>query len=162
MVRTWSPRGCTPLFYHSYRRDKISAITALVASPKRRRLGLFVRLRKRNLTGLDIWLFVRHLLRHLQGHIFLLWDNGSIHTRKVVKDYIRAHPRLHIEPFPSYAPELNPAERIWTQVDRALANSVPEDLDELDGMLRTSARRVRLSQKLLRSCIHASELPWKR
>lgn len=80
----------------------------------------------------------------------------------MVKDYIRKHPRLHVEPFPSYAPELNPAEHVWTQVDRALANSAPEDLDELDGMLRYSARRIRLSQKLLRSCIHASELPWKR
>jgi hypothetical protein len=30
------------------------------------------------------------------------------------------HPRIHVEEFPAYAPELNPAEYIWNQTDRGL------------------------------------------
>jgi putative transposase len=162
VVRTWSPRGCTPLFYHSYRQDRISAISGLAVSPRRRHLALYLRLRKRNLKGPDVLLFLIHLLKHLRGHVFLLWDRGSIHRYSKVKAFIRAHPRLHVEFFPAYAPELNPAEFVWNQADRALANTSAEDLDELDGMLRCSTRRIRHSQRLLRSCIHASELPWPR
>jgi len=159
---TWAPRGKTPLLRHRYRQDRISAIMALAVSPKRRRIGLYLRLRRRNLTGHDVRLFLRHLLRHLRGLVVLLWDRGSIHTRRMVQAFVRSRPRLMAEHFPAYAPELNPAEHIWTNTDRSLANTDPWDLDELDGMLRCQVRRVRHSQRLLLSCIHASDLPWPR
>lgn len=41
-------------------------------------------------------------------------------------------------------------------------DSAPEDLAELKGRLRNSVRRIRGSQKLLWSCIYASDLPWTR
>jgi len=67
-----------------------------------------------------------------------------------------------MEYFPAYAPELNPAEYVWNQTDRALSNSAPESLKDLKKMLRNSTRKLRASQKLLWSCIYASDLPWKR
>lgn len=39
----------------------------------------------------------------------------------------------------AYAPELNPAEYLWNQTNRTLANSVPTDLLQLNGMLRNPA-----------------------
>ncbi len=131
-------------------------------SPKRRRVALYLRFRPRNLTGLDVRAFLQALLRHLQGPVVLLWDRGTIHRRKEVKQWLGKHPRLRVEYFPAYAPELNPAEYVWAQTDRALSNSAPEDLAELQGMLRNSVRRIRGSQKLLWSCIYASDLPWAR
>jgi len=135
---------------------------ALAVSPGRKHIALYIRLRGRNLTGLDTRDFLQQMLLHIRGPLVLLWDRGSIHRRKEVKQFILEHPRLHVEYFPGYAPELNPAEYVWNQTDRALANSVSEDLHELGGMLRGSVRRLRHSQKLLWSCIHASELPWTR
>jgi transposase len=67
-----------------------------------------------------------------------------------------------MEYFPAYAPELNPAEYVWNQTDRALSNSAPESLKDLKKMLRNSKRKLRGSQKLLWSCIYASDLPWTR
>lgn len=67
-----------------------------------------------------------------------------------------------MEYFPAYAPELNPAEYVWNQTDRALSNGAPESLKDLKKMLRNSKRKLRGSQKLLWSCIYASELPWTR
>jgi putative transposase len=147
---------------HRYRRDRISACSGLAVSPKGRRLGLYLRCRRRNLTGLDIQAYLRHLLRHVRGPIDLLWDRGPIHRRLVVREFVAAHPRLHVHFFPAYAPELNPAEFVWTQADRELANGVANDLAELRHDLDAAIRRVRRSQLRLTSCIHPSGLPWPR
>jgi putative transposase len=147
---------------HRYRRDRLSVCSALALSPKRRRLALYLRCRPRNLTGPDIRAFLQHLLRHLRGPVDLLWDRSQIHRRREVRAFVRAHSRLHVHDFPAYAPELNPAESVWTQADRALANGVPDDLADLRHGLDTAIRRLRRSQDLLCSCIYASDLPWVR
>lgn len=162
MARTWAPKGQTPVVRYLYKQDRLSAISALALSPKRQRLALYLALRTRNLTGLDVRAFLQHLLRHVRGPVVLLWDRGPIHRHRAVQQWITAHPRLHVEEFPAYAPELNPAEYVWAQADRALANSAPTDLCQLRGLLRQSVRHIRGSQPLLWSCLYASELPWTR
>ena len=143
-------------------RDHLSTITALTISPKHPRLRLFLHTLPRAFNGLDVRAFVRALLRHLRGAVVLLGDRGTIHRRREVQGFLLAHPRLHQEFFPAYAPELNPAEHVWTQTDRRLANSAPPDLEAVRGRLRNAVQRLRNSQGLLWSCIMASELPWKR
>jgi len=158
--KTWAPIGQTPILRHSYRRDRISAISAVTVSPCRIRLGLYFRFHSANITGVEVVGFLRYLLRHLRGAVVLFWDGGPIHKRVIVKDFLRQHNRLHVESFPAYAPELNPDEFVWTQAKRALSNGVPKDIAELGRHLRRSIYGVRNSQKLLWSCIHASDLPW--
>jgi len=109
---------------------------------------------------LDVRVFLRTLLRHLRGAVVLLWDRGTIHTRREVQAYLAAHPRVSPYDFPPYAPELNPAEHIWSQADAALANGAPPHLDQLRGRLRRATGRLRNSQRLLWACIRASDLPW--
>ncbi len=162
VTRTWAPRGHTPVVYHLYKHDRLSAISALAVSPRRRRIALYLQLRPRALDGLDVRAFLTHLLRQVRGPIVLLWDQGTIHRRREVTAFLRQHPRMRVEDFPSYAPELNPAEFVWAQGDRSLANSAPADLANLRQMLRRSYRRIRGSQHLLWSCIFASDLPWTR
>ncbi len=115
-----------------------------------------------NITGVEIIQFLRHLLRHLRGHVVLLWDGGPIHRRRLVQDFIGRHPRLHVYPFPGYAPELNPDEFVWTQAKRRLSNGAPRNLADLKGRLRRSVRRLQRSQRLLWACIFTSDLPWPR
>jgi transposase len=160
VVRTWGPRGQTPVFRHVYKQDRISAISALALSAGRERLSLYARFRARNLNGLDVRDFVRSLLRHRRGPVVLLWDRGKIHRSGAVERLKARHPRLTVEEFPAYAPELNPAEFVWAKADRAQANRVAWDVEELRGQLWNATRRIRGSQRLLWSCIHASDLPW--
>ncbi|MBI4677650.1 MAG: transposase, partial [Elusimicrobia bacterium] len=89
-----------------------------------------------------------------------LWDGDTIHKRVIDKDFLHRHQRLHVFPFPSYAPEINPQEFVWTKAKCALSNGAPKDIAELGRRLRGSIHRVRGSQRLLRSCIHAADLPW--
>lgn len=126
----------------------------------RGRLGLYFRFHGVNITGLEVVGFLRHLLRHLRGPVVLLWDGGTIHRRTLVKEFLRRYKRLHVHRFPPYAPELNPDEFIWTQTKNTLANGAPQDLAELGRRLRAAIHRVQHSQRLLRACIHASDLPW--
>jgi transposase len=158
--RTWAPTGCTPILRHSYRRDKISAIGSLTASPDRRRFGLYVRFHTDNITGTEVIAYLRNLLRHLRKPVVLLWDGGRIHKRKDVKAFLQRTQRLHVYPFPGYAPELNPIEYVWTHGKRDLSNSSHENKNQLGSYVRRSIGRVRNSQQLLKSCIEHSELSW--
>jgi transposase len=158
--RTWAPKGQTPTVRYVLKHKKISAISALAVSPKRKRIALYLQFRSQAFKGPDVKRFLDHLLKHLRGPILLVWDQGSIHKHTQVKEFVSTHPRLQIEEFPGYAPELNPAEYVWCQSDSALANTCPEELTQLKALLVTTKRRLSKSQPLLWSCIEASGLPW--
>ena len=157
--KTWAPRGLTPLVRYRYRHDKISIISAISMSPRRRRIGLYFRLSEENFTQIEVCEFVRHLLRHLRGPVFLLWDNGNIHKGDPIRALLRRVPRLRLEFFPSYAPELNPDEGVWSLAKNTLANGRPDDISELKTHLALTMRRTARSQRSLRWCIRQSALP---
>jgi len=124
-------------------------------------MALYARFhRDKNIKSAEVVQFLRQLLKHLRGPVVLLWDNGASHKGKVVRAFLDKHPRLEVFRFPGYAPELNPDEFVWNHLKRSLANSAPTDLDHLKSLLHPPLQRLRQSQKLLWSCIHASELPW--
>jgi len=102
---------------------------------------------------------LRALLRHLRGPVVVLWDRGRIHRGPAIEAVCQAHPRLHLEEFPVYAPELNPAEQVWNDFKGHTANSLLGDTRDLCRSLRNNARRVRRSPAKLHSFILASELP---
>jgi transposase len=160
VVKTWAPRGCTPFQRHRQgRRDKISVISGISLSPKRHRLGLYYLLFFNNIAQEEVCVFLRELLRHLRGPVIVLLDNSSTHQGQPLERLLRKHPRLSIEHFPSYAPELNPDEGIWSLAKRKLANSRPDDVDVLMEDVIRVMERIRKSPATLRSCILQAELP---
>ena len=76
-----------------------------------------------------------------------------------IREFCRRFPRLHLERFPAYAPELNPDGGVWNQMDNVLANGRPDNLDELAAALNKALRGLRVSQPKLRWCVHQTELP---
>jgi hypothetical protein len=99
--KTWAPIGCTPTVRHSYQRDKLSAISAISVSSVRPRVGLYMHLHPDNITGAEVVVFLRDLLRHLRGPIERLWDGGSIHKREDVTAFLRRNRRLTPHRFPA-------------------------------------------------------------
>jgi transposase len=160
VVKTWAPIGCTPR--HSYRqsgREKLSVISAISVSPQKRRLGLYYQLFLDSIGQYDVRGFLRMLLRHLRGPVIVLLDNASMHRGKLLRQLPDQQPRLHLEYFPAYAPELNPDEGVWSLAKRSLANTCPLDLDELIQEVIDSIEQIRSSQTKLRGCIRHSTLP---
>lgn len=159
VVRTWAPQGETPIHRHRQgRRDKISVISGISVSPKLCHLGLCYLLFYDNIGQDEVCLYLRELLRHLRGPVIVLLDNSSTHKGAPIKQLQHQHRRLRIEYFPSYAPQLNPDEGVWSLAKRELANSCPNDVDELMKDILGSIDGIRNSQQKLRGCIAQSEL----
>ena len=159
VVRTWAPLGQTPIHRHRQgRRDKISVISGISLSP-RHRLDLYYLLFYDNIGQEEVCYFLRELLRHLRGPLIVLLDNSSTHKGDLIEQLQQQHRRLHIEHFPSYAPELNPDEGVWAQAKQELANSCPKDVDELMEDILRSIGGIRSSPEKLRACILQSDLP---
>lgn len=125
-----------------------------------RRIRLRARWHPHNVTGEEIIEFLRHLLRRTRGPLLLVWDNAPIHERQKVRQFIGTQPRLHAENFPRYAPELNPVEYVWTQVEEYTAGTAPASVGELKDNVQAALRRTRRSQRRMRACLKASALKW--
>lgn len=160
--RTWAPIGQTPILKIAGGWTKISAISAISVSAGKRRIALYIRFHPlKNIRHPQVLTFLRYLLRHLKRGFVLLWDRGGMHKAGAIKGFLKSYPRIHPYFFPGYAPELNPPEFVWTKMKHSVSNSVPKDTDDLQGLLRGSAKRIKRSERLLWSCIRASELPWE-
>jgi transposase len=160
VVRTWAAQGQTPIHRHRQgRRDKISVISGISVSPRRHRLGLYYLLFYDNIGQEEVCAFLRELLRHMRGPIIALLDNSSTHQGAPLEELLGQHRRLRIEHFPLYAPQLNPDEGVWFLAKRNLANSCPNDVEELMENVLFSIEGIRNSPQKLRGCIAQSELP---
>ena len=160
VAQTWAHQGQTPIHRHRQgRRDKISVISGISVSPRRHRLGLYYLLFYDNIAQTEVCRFLRELLRHLRGPVIVLLDNSSTHQGEPLQKLLDRHPRLHIEHFPPYAPELNPDEGVWSLSKRELANGCPDHVDELTEDIIRSIDGIRTSPSKLRGCIMQSDLP---
>jgi transposase len=161
--RTLAPRGCTPLHRHQYDHAKISALSALTVSPRQRRLGLFFALLpdNENVHGEDVVVALRTLHRHHPGSLIVLWDRSRTHNQsRAVQAYLAGHPEIVTEEFPSYAPELNPAEQVWTHLkSHTLANYAPPNLAMLRAGVEQEAGALRNRSDLLAAFIKHAQLP---
>jgi transposase len=157
--KTWSPVGQTPILLHRYRHDRISAISGIAVSPKHFHCTLYCQLYEDNIQGQEVAVFLRHLLRQVRGHLVVLLDNGKTHRSDPVGELLARTSRLHLVPFPPYAPELNPDEGVWNHLKNNLANGRPDTQAELMDVLADDICRLAASQSLLQGCIQQSDLP---
>jgi transposase len=151
VVRTWAPRGVTPVLHALLTRDHLSVISGITPTGQ-----LLLQMRERSLRGPDVVRFLQHLLRHIPGKLLVIWDGASIHRAQVVKDFL-AHggaTRIWLEQLPAYAPELNPDEGLWNHLKRIeLRNLCCGDLGELRLELRLAAARLRHQRAVIQGCI---------
>lgn len=161
--RTYAPRGETPIQNSWGRRGRISAISAISVSPRRKRLRLYFLLMPDNTSvhAEDVVRFLRLLRRHIGPKMTVVWDRSNTHDRsRAVKKFLRANPRLRTERFPGYAPELNPDEGVWDHAKYArMPNFTPRDIAHLRRRVRYELGRLKHRPDLLASFIEHSDLP---
>jgi transposase len=135
-------------------------MSAILVSPGGRKVKLSMRSFQTNLRGEHVILFLQQILRRITGPIVLVWDNHPIHQRRLVQDFIRSEPRLHIYSFPICAPELNPVEFVWAHLSHATVNFAPHNLAELCAKVQTAIAKIRSSKHRLFACLTGTKLPW--
>jgi transposase len=160
---SWSPRGQTPITRTSLNHhQRLNLLGALLVSPCMRRMRLTVYSYQCSLGSVHAIAFLNHLLLLIPGQIVLVWDNHKIHICPQTQEFIGKHRhRLHVFHFPTYAPELNPVEFVWTQVSEHHAGFAPHNIKELCQRIRSGVSRTRRSKKRLLVCLKSSTLSWK-
>ena len=80
----------------------------------------------------------------------VIWDGLPAHGGRAVKAFLRegASGRVHLEPLPGYAPELNPEEGIWKRRERR--DLCCRDLRHLRYELRRAKERLRHKREVIR------------
>ena len=69
--------------------------------------------------GLTYIEFLKQLLAHYDGKIFLVEDGAPYHHSKIVAEFKKANAdRLTITPLPAYSPDYNPIEKLWKNTKR--------------------------------------------
>ena len=150
--RTWAPQGDTPLQYRWERHDRLSGISVVTVSPKRRHLDLYFALQEHNIHASEIETFVAQLLKHFPRGIILVLDRWPVHLPAADRLRQRFPRRIRIEWMPAYAPELNPDEQLWNRTKYTdLANFCPDNPTDLAQAVRQSLEQTQSHQSLLRS-----------
>jgi DDE superfamily endonuclease len=109
VVRTYAPRGHTPVLGEWWTRAHLSAISAISPEGKRYCHG-----QAHAFNAGDVVAFLEHLRREVPGRMVAL--GRGAHASQPCQQRVPpqgAASRLHLERLPAYAPELNPGEGLW-------------------------------------------------
>jgi transposase len=150
-VRTYAPRGQTPILRAPLSRAHLSVISAL--SPDGQ---LILMAWEHSLTSTDVTTFLRQLVAIVPEPLLVIWDGGPIHRGPPVKALLAevGSARLRVEQLPGYAPDLNPDEGIWNHLKRVeLRNTAFQTLAHLRTALREAAIRLCSQPTVLRGCV---------
>jgi len=154
-VRTYAPRGQTPVLRVKLTREHLSAIGGITPDGR-----LFMQMQDHAYKAEDVVRFLRLLLRKISGKLLVIWDGAPIHRAKVIKAFLKrgAAKRLHLQRLPSYAPDLNPQEGVWNLLKRReLKNLCCRDVPQVAKELRRAKERLRHRPEVLQHCFaHAS------
>jgi len=131
--RTLAPRGRRVVMRCSAKHDRISTISCISVSPQAMRVGLYFQLLvNQNVHGEEVVEFLKYLTGPVPGEWTVVWDRNQIHSRsRVVRAWLAEHPQVVVEDFPSYDPDANPDEWVWSWAKYGkLCNLCPADIDE--------------------------------
>jgi transposase len=150
-VRTYAPRGQTPVLRLPLSRDHLAVISGITPAGR-----LLMHVQEHPYKSPDIVRFLQHLLRHIPGKLLVLWDGAPIHRGQPVKDFLAqgCSQRIRLEQLPGYAPDLNPDEGIWAYLKQVeLGNVCCQNLPHLRRQLRLAAARLRHKRHAIQGCM---------
>ena len=157
--RTWAPRGRTPVIRHRGKWKRASMAAALCYGSRgggaavafHHQVGAYD---TETLIGA-----LEGLRRFLGGQkATLVWDGLPAHRSLVMGAWLRRQRSwLVVEPLPSYAPDLNPVEALWSSLKGLeLANLAGDTLQDIIAAAERGIQRIRdthhLAYSFLRHC----------
>jgi transposase len=139
--RTYGLKGKTPIVQTSGQRQSINVISAVNA-----RGEFWAATYDGKLNAETFVLFLQDFMKRRKRKVILIVDGHPSHTAKTVQRYVASTDgRLELERLPSYSPDLNPDEFVWSHMksngvskkplkqNEALRDRVEEDLLKIKG-----------------------------
>jgi transposase len=102
--------------------------------------------------------------QHLSAPLVWCWDNLNIHLASELADFAAENKDwLRVYQLPAYAPDLNPAEGIWSLLKRSIANFAAADVDGLVRIVKRKLKKIQYRLHLISGCLTGTGLtiePW--
>ena len=157
LLRTYAPRGETPVLKVFQSRDHLAMMSAITPQG-----WLFTRTRYEALNGKDSVRFLTHVRSQTDRKLLVIWDGSPIHRNVDVREYLSngAAKHIHLERLPAYAPDLNPDEGTWRHLKYVeLANVCCTDLTDLHSQVSLAVSRLRCKPRIIQSFFNQAGLP---
>ncbi len=153
-VRTWAPRGQTPVLQYSFNWKCLSAMAGITI------WNFYFRLFPGSIKAPQVIEFLVHLQRHIGRRLTIVWDGLPVHRSRLVREYVAAQGQaIPLEYLRAYAPELNPVEYIWGYCKQhELPNFCPKNFGQLSWAAKDALRRMRRRPRLVTSFWRQAEL----
>lgn len=167
-ARTWAKRGHTPVVKVRGRSQRRFSIAALACYKTGERSRLIFRPKRhvdhkrggrRSLTWTDYRDLLTAAHHRLNAPLVLVWDNLNVHLDHRIQDFIETQDWITSFQLPSYAPDLNPVEGIWSVIRRTgQCNTAFTDPDHLIRVLRHNLRELQYRSDVIDGCLAATGL----
>ena len=157
VVRTYGPKGQTPVVDKRLTRDHLSVMAGVTPAGKR-----YTLVRQKSLKSLESVVFLKHLLAPTGKKLMVIWDGSPIHRWGAVPEFLAAGgaKRIHWEAMPGYAPDLSPLDQgCWQHLKHVeMRNLSCMDLEELHLEFHLDIGRLREKPHLIQSFFAAAGL----
>ncbi|MFE4922322.1 transposase [Streptomyces sp. NPDC056661] len=95
----------------------------------------------------------------LAAPIVLVWDSLRLHLTTGMKDFIAANADwLTVFQLPTYAPDLNPTEGIWSLVKRDIGNLAAVDLSQITSAVKRRLKKIQYRPDIVDGCLAGTRL----
>jgi transposase len=159
---TWAPRGRTPVVQvRGASRGRVS-VAGVVCFKDGERSRLFYRLHvyraRKGEEKSFTWQDYRDLIviahNQLKAPMIWVWDNLNVHlVDELALFFVENEAWLTVFQLPTYAPELNPQEGIWSLIKRGLADFAAANLDHLTQVIKHKLKRIQYRPDLIDGCL---------
>jgi hypothetical protein len=166
-ARTWGRRGSTPVIRVRGRgsgRVSMAGMTCYRAGERSRLIYAIreYRGRKEEPKGFG-WKDYRDLVIRartpLGGPIVLVWDNLRMHLVAPLREFFGANADwLTVFQLPTYAPDLNPQEGIWSLVKRDIGNLAAADLGQVTRAVKRKLKMLQYQPEVIDGCLAGTGL----
>lgn len=155
VVKTWAPRGQTPVLHHRLTNDHVSTISAV--SPGG---DLYFQVQRRADDSAAVVGFLDAVHATVRGKLLVIWDGAPIHRSEQVAAYLAKHRHwLQVEVLPGYAPELNPDEGVWRYLKYVeLKNQTFMSISRLTAAVTTALQQLKRLPKIVRATFREAGL----
>lgn len=121
VVKTWAPRGETPVLHEYLSKAHLSVISVVTPTG-----AGYAQVQRQAYTSAAVIQFLDAVHVQFPGKVLLIWDGAPIHRSEKIQEYLAqgASAWLRLETLPGYAPDLNPDEGIWNHLKQVELKNV--------------------------------------
>jgi transposase len=154
-VKTWAPKGQTPVLQYSFNWKQLSLIAGVTF------WRFYFRFFHGAIKAPQIVAYLQALAQQIKGKLMVIWDGLPAHRSRRVRAFVESlGDRIVLERLPAYAPELNPVEYLFGYAkQRELANLCLNTIAEVRRYATRRLRSIQRRPRLITAFWQQAELP---